>query len=296
MPGSSMRIVDCHTHIFPPEISQNRDIYLKKDARFSELYSNPKARLITAEELIRSMDDAEIDTSVVLNIGWFSHELCVKTNDYIIEATARHPQRLVGFATVALKSGDAALRELERCIRGGIKGIGEIRPSARMFEEHNSAVMDGLAQLIKKHNLTVLTHASEPVGHLYSGKGKATPDLLYRLILKYPDIKLVCAHWGGGLPFYELMPEVSQASSKVFYDTAASLFLYRMGIFQHVVAIVGMEKVLFGSDFPVISQKRFIQNIKALNLPRETEEAILGRNAERVLFGRSPSIPLTKGD
>lgn len=287
MPGFSMKVVDFHTHVFPPEICQNRDIYLKKDARFSELYSNPKARLITAGELIGSMDDAGIDTSVVLNIGWFSQELCVKTNDYILEAIARYPQRLVGFATVSLKAGDAALRELERCIRGGIKGIGEIRPSVKMVEKGNITILDGLAQQIKTHNLIVLTHSSEPVGHLYAGKGKATPDLLYRLILKYPDINWVCAHWGGGLPFYELMPEVSQALKKTFYDTAASLFLYRMEIFRHVIAVVGVEKVLFGSDFPVISQKKFVQNIRALNLPREVEEAVLGRNAEKLLFGES---------
>jgi hypothetical protein len=65
-------IIDFHTHIFPAWLRERRDEYIKRDACFSLLYSQPKARLATAEELLGAMDEAGIDLSVVLNIGWVS--------------------------------------------------------------------------------------------------------------------------------------------------------------------------------------------------------------------------------
>ena len=58
----------------------------------------------------------------------------------------------------------------------------------------------------------------------------------------FPVLRLICAHWGGGLPFYELMPEVADALRNVYYDTAASLFLYRPAIFSAAVAAVGAKQ------------------------------------------------------
>ena len=70
------------------------------------------------------MDEAGIDMSVVLNAGWFSHELCVKTNDYILDSVSRYPKRLVSFCAIQPRAGDAAIVELERCAKAGTRGIG----------------------------------------------------------------------------------------------------------------------------------------------------------------------------
>jgi len=50
-------------------------------------------------------------------------------------------------------------------------------------------------------------------------------------------LKIVCAHWGGGLPFYALMPEVGKSFTNVFFDTAATVFLYQPQIFEQVSQI-----------------------------------------------------------
>jgi len=102
-------IIDFHTHIFPPWLRERRDEYAKSDPCFSLLYSQPKARMATAEELVASMDEAGIDLSVVLNAGWVSHELCVKTNDYILDSVSRYPTRLVGFCAIQPRAEDAAI-------------------------------------------------------------------------------------------------------------------------------------------------------------------------------------------
>jgi len=195
-------IIDFHTHIVPPKVKQNRDEYARRCRSFASIYSDPKAKLATAEEIIAAMDKDGVDVSVVLNYGWSTLSLCAEVNDYILESVSRYPKRLVGFCSVVPSEDDAALREVERCIKNGVKGIGELRLDDHLLKKHSPAVLQPIIDIIIKNNLILLTHASEPVGHQYSGKGTATPDLLYTLITAFPDLKLVCAHWGGGLPFY----------------------------------------------------------------------------------------------
>jgi predicted TIM-barrel fold metal-dependent hydrolase len=276
-------IIDFHTHIFPPELRENREQYLGRDPCFDHLYSDPKAKLATAEDLIASMDREGIDLSIVLNIGWTSHQMCVETNDYILEAVSRYPKRLVGFCALQPKAGEAAIAELERCARGGMRGIGEMRPDIQGFDLGDEAAVRTMVEAAAEHQFILLTHASEPVGHLYSGKGNITPDILYRFICQFPQIPIVLAHWGGGLPFYALMPEVGRALENVFFDTAATPFLYRPEIFTHVGQIVGFDKILFGTDYPLLSPGRIMTQLRSVGLGEEAEGLILGGNAERLL-------------
>jgi predicted TIM-barrel fold metal-dependent hydrolase len=276
-------IIDFHTHIFPPGVKKHRERYIESDPCFATLYADKKAVLADADDLVRNMDREGIDVSVALNIGWATHDLCVETNDYIMEAVAKYPDRLIGFGAVQPRAFDAAWREMERCAAGGLKGIGELRPDIQMLDFNDTEVMDPFFETVNRLGFIVLTHASEPVGHNYPGKGAVTPEILYPLLAAYPETKLVLAHWGGGLPFYALMPEVGKALENVWYDSAASPYLYRKEIYVRVSELVGAEKVLFGSDYPLLSQKRVADEVRALALAPETEEAFLGGNARKLL-------------
>jgi predicted TIM-barrel fold metal-dependent hydrolase len=276
-------VIDFHTHIFPSWLKEKRDEYIKRDPCFSLLYSQPQARIATAEEILASMDEAGIDLSVVLNVGWIDHELCVKTNDYILDSVSRYPTRLVGFCAIQPGAGDAAIAELERCAKAGARGIGELRSDVQGFDLTDKKTMKPLVDAALKHNLIFLTHSSEPVGHEYSGKGSITPDILYSFITTFPNLKLVCAHWGGGLPFYALMPEVTKALSNVSFDTAATVFLYKPEIFKQMSHIIGSDKILFGTDYPLMHQNRVLAQIQSSQLPEEDKARILGANAQKLL-------------
>ncbi len=276
-------IIDFHAHVFPPQIKKNRSKYIERDPCFALLYSTPNSKIATADELIASMDEAGVDISVILNIGWTTHELCVETNDYIMESISRYPQRLVGFCAIQPQSPEAAIAEIERCAKAGIRGVGEMRPDMQLFDLRDEEMMKPFIEVIAKHRLILLTHASEPVGHEYPGKGGITPDILYPFIASFPDLTIVCAHWGGGLPFYALMPEVEKAMSNVFFDTAASPLLYTPQVYNQVIQLVGADKILFGSDYPLLAQGRLLEEIRALDLPQETKSLILSGNAQKLL-------------
>jgi predicted TIM-barrel fold metal-dependent hydrolase len=158
-----------------------------------------------------------------------------------------------------------------------------MRPDVQGFDFKDSSVMKPIIEAVMKHGLIFLTHASEPVGHQYFGKGRITPEVIYPLIVNFPDLKLVCAHWGGGLPFYSLMPEIGEALNNVYFDTAATPFLYKPQIFKYVTDIVGSDKILFGSDYPLLSPKRIIDQLESIELSPGDRAKILGGNARRLL-------------
>jgi predicted TIM-barrel fold metal-dependent hydrolase len=275
-------IIDFHTHITAPEIIARRDEYLVRDAWFRDLYAEPNARLRSAEDLIEAMDRAAVDRAVVFGFGWRDMDLCRQDNDYVIESVARYPDRLIGFAIVNPAAGKKAIQEIERCAAEGLCGIGELMPDGQGYRVDDQKVMAPIVEVAQAHHMPLLTHCSEPVGHLYPGKGTVTPDEVIRFARLFPEATLVCAHWGGGAIFYELMPEVSQVMRNVYYDTAASLYLYQDDIFA-LAARWAPGKVLFATDYPLITPQRFIKRMQAVRMPTATLRRMLGGNAWRVL-------------
>ncbi|MBI2856519.1 MAG: amidohydrolase [Chloroflexi bacterium] len=276
-------IIDFHTHAFPPEIRDRRAELLPRDATLATLYASPSAKMASAEELVATMDGSGIDISVILGIGWNDLELCRLANDYVIESVRRFPLRLRGFCSVSPRWGTAAVAEVERCAQAGLVGIGELHPDTQGFDLGDRATMAPLVEAVTALGMPILTHASEPVGHQYAGKGHTTPEVICRFVDSFPQATLICAHWGGGLPFYALMPEVSAALENVYFDTAASPFLYRPDVFPVVSSLVGGDRILLGTDYPLIDQRRVIRQVTDALLSDEAKEGILYANAARIL-------------
>lgn len=269
--------IDFHTHIFPPWLQGQRDRWLERDATFGELYSNPKAKLATVDDLLSAMDEDSIDRAVVMGMGWTDPGLAREVNDYLIEAVQDHPDRLTGFAGLNPAWGEDAAKEADRCARAGLRGVGELHPDTQGFDLGDERTMALLLEAANEHGLIITTHSSEPVGHLYTGKGHTTPDVLLRFIQNsqnFPRVKVVCAHWGGGLPFYALMPEVKEALRNVYFDTAASPYLYTADVFSTVERLVGADKILFGSDYPLLRPKRLLAHLEESGLPEHTRQTI----------------------
>ncbi len=275
-----MPVIDFHTHIFPPHVIANRDAYLQRDHWFGQLYANPQARMATAEQLIGAMDTAGVDAAVTFGFAWADQGLDREANDYVLESMARWPDRLLGFAEVNPAAKGAAA-EVERCLQRGMWGLGELMPDGQGYTL-DSPQLDEVLEQMAHWERPVLLHCGEPVGHTYPGKSTSTLEPLYRLALRHPDVIFVAAHWGGGLFFYELMPEVRQALRNVYYDSAASSLLYADQILTLASQVIP-HKALFATDYPLLSQERFLRNVRDAGLDTEHAAAILGGNAARLL-------------
>ena len=276
-------IIDFHTHIFPPWLIEHRQLYIERDVTFAELYKNPQAKIATAEDLLTEMEEDGVAISVIMGIGWTDPGLGREVNDYIIDSVRKYPNKLLGFAGINPALGKEAALEAERCAKAGLIGIGELHPHSQSYDLGDPQTMAPVLSVIRQHKLIVCTHSSEPVGHIYPGKGTTTPDVLWRFIKHSPDINIICAHWGGGMPFYSLMPEVSKAMSNVYFDTAASTLLYKKDIFSLTTQLVGANKILLGSDFPIVRAGKLIRQIEESNLTQDEKKAITTSNAMNLI-------------
>jgi predicted TIM-barrel fold metal-dependent hydrolase len=268
-------IIDFHTHIFPPDVRERREEYLRRDPTFAEMYASAKAKIATAEDLLRSMDESGVDVSVALGFAWRGHEDCVRHNDYLLAAAASSGGRIVPFCTLNPASGKATA-EVERCALAGARGLGELRPESQGWDL-DGAPGDLLAELARKHNLVLLLHVTEPAGHDYPGKRGLSLDSFRRFLARSQGVAVVGAHLAGGLPLND--PPRAEA----FADTAALRLLYEPALLAELGKAAWAALLLFGSDFPLVAQTLALADVRESGLDSAALARVLGGNARGLL-------------
>ncbi|MCL4368904.1 MAG: amidohydrolase family protein [Actinobacteria bacterium] len=276
-------VIDVHTHVFSPNVIANRSVYTELDDWFGKLYASPKAKLASPADLLASMAEDGVEHAVLCGFPWRDPGLCAAENDFLRESAVLSRGKLIAFASVPPAQRTEAGREAARCLAAGMRGIGELNACAQHFSFGDPAQLRPLMEVAQSFDAPVLIHSTEPVGHRYPGKGRASLQGLCLLAQAFPQAKIVLAHWGGGLIFYELMPEVQRALANVYYDTAASVYLYRPTIFAVAAAMMKTDKVLFGSDYPVLGQRRMLEQVRGQDLPQPVLDRILCGNAAALL-------------
>lgn len=289
----TFQIWDSHVHLFPPEIYENWDKYAARDSWFACLTRKPENGKGTeeawanAEEALACADAAGVYGLVMQGWYWNDPGLMEMHNDYMAQCVREHPGRLKAFASINPKFGERALQEVERCAALGFDGIGELGPGGNGYDFEDP---DFLAVLdcAERYHLPVCIHCGEPVGHPYPGKDRTSLAPLPELIRQRPNLKLILAHLGGGLPFYEMNPKYEGIFENVRYDLAANPLLYRIGSIRAVLTMIGSERLLFGSDFPLLLYPRqsrqmdmtmFVKDIREhAGLSQEEWEGVMGRN------------------
>jgi len=280
-------IIDFHAHIFPEKISGNREKYFQSEPAFKLLYDSPNSKLVGAETLIEAMDKNGVDMTVVFGFPWKNDEVFVFNNDYIIESVSKYPDRLIGLSCFDPFNVNAQ-KEAERCLKDGLAGIGELAFYESGIDEETLNQLSPVMDICKAKDVPVLIHTNEPVGHIYPGKTANTLLQIYNLIKKFQDNKIVLAHWGGGIFFFNLLKkEVKENMKNIYFDTAASPFLYDPQIYLKAKELAGIDKILFGSDFPLLNPSRYFSELERSNLEKEDIEKICGLNAKKLLLDQS---------
>jgi len=276
-------IIDFHTHLFPPELRADRSRFFEGEPAFKTIYASSKAQLAGIEDLLAHMDREGIDKSVIFGFPWERSDNFKRHNDYILEAVGRYPDRLIGFACFSPLSPKGA-REAERCISSGLKGVGELAVYGGGINRSVIEALRDVMAVCEKLDVPVLVHTNEPVGHQYPGKAPMTLKQIYDLVKEFTENRIILAHWGGGLFFYGLMKkEVREVLEHVWFDTAASPFLYRPDVYKIAGGTMGYEKILFGTDFPLLPAGRYLMEMDSAGISEEHRKKILGENAQILL-------------
>ena len=276
-------IIDFHTHIFPESIRRSREDFFHGESAFKLLYESPKSRLAGASEIVETMDEQGVDVSVVFGFPWRDEKTFQMQNDYILESVSRYPDRLIGFACFDL-AAKSAEKEARRCIEAGLSGVGELAFYESGIDAECLRMLAPIMELCADKDLPVLIHTNEPIGHVYPGKAPITTEQIYETAKRFPENKIVLAHWGGGVFFYSLLKkEVKEVLKNVYLDTAASPYLYDVEIYATAARLSGPEKILLGTDFPLLKPKRYFKELDESGLGPLEKKAICGENARKLL-------------
>jgi predicted TIM-barrel fold metal-dependent hydrolase len=293
-----MPLIDVHTHLYPKEVWRNPRQW--GEDHDEQHWSNCVAPLnaisiqgwADLDTLIRDMDIAEIEKVVLLGWYWENQETCEEQNRWYAQAIREHPDRLIAFAAINATSGQAATDSIDRAVELGFRGLGECLPQVQGHTLRDECWLK-VVEKATAANLLINLHVTEPIGHDYPGKVETPLEDYVWLAGMFPDTTFILAHWGGLLPLYELNPSVRHKMANVFYDTAASPLIYSKKVFRTVLDIIGPDRILYGSDYPLRLYPAevtdpdfttFLKEIRSANMTPDEEDALLYNNARR-LFG-----------
>jgi len=278
-----MKIIDIHTHVQPSEVISDRRPFVETEPDFKLLYENPKYRLTSSIDVLTQMDDCGVDASVILGFAWRNPDLLREHNDTILSDSAASDGRLFGFTCIYPFASDAAT-EAERCLEAGASGIGEVGLYDRDLDAEYIEAMAPVMAVCLEHNRPVMMHVNEPLGHPYGGKAPMSIKGIYNFVKAYPDNRIILAHWGGGLfCFNTLKKDAKNVLKNVWFDSAASPYLYDKSIWKIAVDIIGPEKILLGTDFPLLNADRYLAELEDSGLKSGDLACILYINAETLL-------------
>jgi uncharacterized protein len=294
-----MRIVDSHVHFYPEVVSADPVKWGTEhnEPWWTSCVAPPGRRSVqgwaSAATMLRDMDRAGIEKSVLLGWYWENQETCDVQNGWFKDLIGAYPDRLLAFATAQPRAKQAALDSLERALDAGFCGIGELFPQAQGFA-YDDPYFSRVLQIAVERGTPVNLHVTDPLIPTRTATRGTPLENYVRLAKDFPAVKLILAHWGGGLPFYELNPRVREILRNVTYDCAASPLLYDRRVFRQVIDLVGADRVLYGSDYPLLSYpreqqapefKRLLNDLVTAGLTAEEQEKVLGKNFLR-LVGR----------
>jgi predicted TIM-barrel fold metal-dependent hydrolase len=148
--------------------------------------------------------------------------------------------------------------------------------------------------------IPVTLHATDPQAGPAAGPATPLADTI-RLAREYSDVPIILAHWGGGLAFRDPPEDQGPLPPNLYFDTAASPLLYDGGVFRRAIDRVGAERVIFGSDYPLILYPRegrrpgfarFLGEVAGAALTEGERAAVLGSNIRRLL---APGLAPARG-
>ena len=294
----TLRIVDSHIHMYPPEVFADPIAWGTAHGEPWWTYCVAPPHQPTLQgwadvpRLLKDMDDAGVERSVMLGWYWERQETCELQNQWFIDWCRQHPDRLMGFATVQPNSGQRGLDNVARALDAGLCGIGELLPQAQGFTFRDECWAK-LVALAVERRVPINLHVTDPLAYNPESCTKPTPLENYvELVRTFPDATFILAHWGGGIPFFELNARLRSLFRNVYYDTAASPLIYDNRVYREVVDLVGADRILYGTDYPLLTHprvsrepdmKRDLGDARIGGMTPEEAALVLGGNALRLL-------------
>jgi hypothetical protein len=208
------------------------------------------------------------------------------TNEEIAELAHKNADVAIPFASINPHRGEAGVREARRLIKDfGVKGF-KFHPSVQDFNP-NDRMAYPLYEAIAEAKLPALFHTGQTgVGAGTPGGGGirlkySNPMLLDDVAVDFPDMPIILAH--PSFPWQEEALSVATHKPQVYIDLSGWSPKYFPPILVQYANTLLKDKILFGSDYPVMSPERWLADFDKLPIKPEVRPLILKENAARLL-------------
>lgn len=287
-----MFVCDAHVHFFAESAADSPAEWgrLNNEPHWTRLVTKGPQGWCDESSLLRQMDADGVDHVLLVGWYWQSAGTAFRENRRISELLRRHPDRFSGWAALTPSQG-SFFPMAEQALEMGFCGFGELLPQVQGFSFSDDCWL-AFANWATKLGLPVMFHVTEPVGHEYPGRVETPLMVFLSAIETNPDLKWVLAHWGGGLPFFGFNKRVAKALKSIWIDTAASPLLYQQEIWSAITRLFPIDRILFGSDFPLKLYPRregqpsfrgILDELDGADLTAEEKALVCGKNAWRLL-------------
>lgn len=279
--GRNIRGIDVHTHV-PRRAGLTVSASGQQMARYfqSTIQSSTIEEMV---ELYRRMEllavTFSVDAETVSGVPFDG-------NDYVADIQRRYPDVFIGWASVDPHKGKLAVQELERAVKElGLRGL-KLHPITQAFFPDDQAFYPLWAKAAELA-IPVVFHT----GHTGVGSGGpggtglklkyARPIHLDDVAADFPTLTIIGAH--PSWPWQDEMLSICLHKSNVFIDLSGwSPKYFSPALIQYASTLL-QNKVMFGSDFPVISPERWIKDFEAAAFRDEVRPKIMLENARRIL-------------
>jgi len=260
-----MYAIDVHAHVFPDQIAEKAIPALSSSANIKPYGKG------TVTDLLQKMDQAGVKKSVLVSVATRASQV-QSINNWLLE---QKNERLIPFA--ALHPEDPQrFEEIQRVKKLGFKGF-KMHGNYQEFYPDETRVIE-LAKAIADAGLILLMHGG--VDWAYEEE-KASPERMARLMEAVPNLKLIIAHFGGFQSWDKV--EKILAGSPAYFDISFTLPYIKQDDFLRIARKHGVNKLLFGTDYPWAGAEENLEILDQYPLNQEEKEAILFRNAETLL-------------
>jgi len=277
-------IIDIVVNLFTPQEVENKQTGLDED--FKEQVRMPKEMRVgvTMDQYLEKMDIAGVERSLLIAVR--AGDIRVPESfeipySRVHEICQEHPDRFSGLAGIDPFRGMAGLKELEEAVNNmGFVGAHlyphwcELPPDHAKYYPYYAKCceLDIPIMMQVGHNLVYSRKRRLP------SVGK--PIYLDQVAIDFPELKLIGIHIG--IPWTDEMISMCWKHENVFTAGDAYAPKYWPESFVHYANSYGKNKVMFGTDWPVIDPVRAVKEIEDLGFRKEAKQLIMRDNALKV--------------
>ncbi len=258
-------IIDSHCHIYPEKIAS------KAVCATDKFYGVKSHGEGTVAHLMERCNAEGVDHAIVQSVATTPKQV-KSINEFIANEVSSSSGFLTGLGTLHIDSEDMS-GDIKHLKELGLKGV-KLHPDIQRFAVDDTKLWQ-MYEICQAEKLTMLVHTGD---YRYDF---SNPDRVINVLKNFPRLKFIGAHFGGWSVWEEASKKLADFEN-FYVDCSSSFGFSDNADFKEITLRYGVDKVLFGTDYPMWGLKEELENFFALGFDDESNRKILSKNAQKL--------------